>query len=57
MKILLQLGIALGFLIPPRIVKDHENVEEIGQDLRFLFYIVAGVCTVLLLCVLIGNSF
>lgn len=51
----LQLGIALGFLIPPRIVKDHEDVEQIGEDLRLLFYSVAGVCTALLLCVLLGK--
>lgn len=50
-----KLGVALGFLIPPIMVKDHEFREEIGHDLLFMFYIVAGICTFLLLTVIVGN--
>lgn len=44
---------ALGFLLPPVLVKDG-TVEEIGAGLSLMFYIVAGICTVLFLAVLIG---
>jgi hypothetical protein len=37
------------------LVKDHEVKEDIGEDLLFMFYIVAGVSTLLLLTVIIGN--
>jgi hypothetical protein len=37
------------------LVKDHEVKEAIGDDLLFMFYIVAGVSTLLLLTVIIGN--
>ncbi|KAJ9580077.1 hypothetical protein L9F63_004269 [Diploptera punctata] len=37
-----QLGIILGFFIPPMMVKDHSNVEDIGNDLRSVFYLIAG---------------
>nr|CAI5855693.1 unnamed protein product [Callosobruchus analis] len=30
------LGIALGFLLPPVIVKNHENVEDIGADINVM---------------------
>ena len=50
-----QLGVALGFLIPPLIVKDHgDNLDEIGSDLKLMFYIVAGICTGLFIAVAIG---
>ncbi|KAJ8938162.1 hypothetical protein NQ318_011927 [Aromia moschata] len=32
----MQLGSALGFLLPPMLVKNHSNVEDIGQDLYVL---------------------
>nr|CAH0105864.1 unnamed protein product [Daphnia galeata] len=46
--------VALGFFLPPILVKDHENVDDIGADLKFMFYIVAGVCTAFFLLVVIG---
>nr|CAH0103592.1 unnamed protein product [Daphnia galeata] len=48
-----QVGIALGFLIPPILVKDHEMKDDIGEDLLFMFYIVAGISTLLLLTVIV----
>jgi FLVCR family feline leukemia virus subgroup C receptor-related protein len=47
--------VALGFFLPPILVKDHENVDDIGADLKFMFYIVAGVCTAFFLLVVIGK--
>lgn len=49
-----QIGVALGFLIPPMLVHDHENPEDIGTDLRFMLYIIAGFCTALLCAVFFG---
>jgi len=42
-----QLGVALGFLLPPVLVKIHENLDETAAELSLMFYIVAGICTVL----------
>ncbi|XP_057374750.1 heme transporter FLVCR2-like [Daphnia carinata] len=47
-----QLGVALGFFLPPMMVQDHENAEDIGADLKRMFYIVAGICTAFFLLVL-----
>ncbi|XP_050074566.1 feline leukemia virus subgroup C receptor-related protein 2 [Anopheles maculipalpis] len=47
-----QLGIAVGFLVPPMLVENHDDINLIGDDLRLMFYIVAGVTTVLVVLVL-----
>ncbi|XP_052893204.1 feline leukemia virus subgroup C receptor-related protein 2 [Anopheles moucheti] len=47
-----QLGIAVGFLVPPMLVENHDDISLIGDDLRLMFYIVAGVTTVLVVLVL-----
>lgn len=36
------------------LVHDHENPEDIGTDLRFMLYIIAGFCTALLFAVFFG---
>jgi hypothetical protein len=54
--VLHQLGVALGFFLPPILVKDHKNIDDIGADLKLMFYIVAGVCTALFLVVVIGKD-
>lgn len=48
-----QLGVALGFLLPPILVKDG-TIDTIGNGLSLMFYIVAGVCTALLIAVIVG---
>ncbi|KAL6268571.1 hypothetical protein P5V15_001706 [Pogonomyrmex californicus] len=48
-----QLGVALGFLLPPIIVKNHDNINDIGNDLLRLCWVVAIVSTILLFIVLI----
>ena len=32
----IQLGCALGFLLSPIIVKNHDNIEEVGYDFKVL---------------------
>ncbi|CRK92699.1 CLUMA_CG006341, isoform A [Clunio marinus] len=46
-----QLGIAVGFLIPPMLVKNHDDLNLIGRDLLFMFYCVAGFTTILALMI------
>ena len=36
------------------LVKNHENLEDIGADLSQMSYIVAGICSALALTVLLG---
>jgi Na+/H+-translocating membrane pyrophosphatase len=49
-----QVGVALGFLIPPAVVKNHDKLDDIGQDLNTLCYGYAigptAVLVLLLLC-------
>ncbi|XP_054277209.1 uncharacterized MFS-type transporter C09D4.1-like isoform X2 [Macrosteles quadrilineatus] len=47
-----QLGVALGFVIPPMIVKNSEDLDVIGSGLSLLFYGVAILTSVLLVLIL-----
>ncbi|XP_046411146.1 feline leukemia virus subgroup C receptor-related protein 2-like isoform X1 [Neodiprion fabricii] len=40
------IGISLGYTVIPMIVKNHEKIEKIGQDLSVLFWSVAVSSTV-----------
>ncbi|XP_073958111.1 histamine transporter isoform X2 [Choristoneura fumiferana] len=42
-----QLGIALGFVLPPMLVRSQGTVEEIGADFQLMFYLVAGATSLL----------
>lgn len=44
-----QLGVAVGFLVPPLIVPNSESLEEVGQDLGTMFYAGAAYCTLLMI--------
>ncbi|XP_067004571.1 heme transporter FLVCR2 [Anabrus simplex] len=48
-----QFGIAIGFLFPPLIVKDHQDVDLITPELSLMFYLVAGFTTLLLVLIVI----
>jgi hypothetical protein len=48
-----QLGIAVGFLLPPILVKNHAELDLIGNDLQFMFYSVAGFTTILVILVVL----
>ena len=50
-----QVGVAIGFLVPPVIVTDSGIVEDIGRDLSHMFYGTAGVTTALFLLCLVGK--
>ncbi|XP_012062861.1 PREDICTED: feline leukemia virus subgroup C receptor-related protein 2-like [Atta cephalotes] len=41
-----QLGVALSFLLGPIIVKNHNNLDDIGKDLSRLCWMIAIVCTI-----------
>lgn len=51
-----QLGIAIGFLLPPMIVRNHEDPALIGYDLQKLFFASAGVNAIIFLLVLAGKN-
>ncbi|XP_045524354.1 uncharacterized MFS-type transporter C09D4.1-like isoform X1 [Pieris brassicae] len=48
-----QLGTAVGFLITPMIVQAQGSMEQIGEDFKFLFYLVAGFTTLLLVLIIL----
>ncbi|XP_068144828.1 heme transporter FLVCR2 [Drosophila tropicalis] len=43
-----QLGVAIGFVLPPMLVPNSEDPETVGKDLKMMFYMVAGLTSVLL---------
>ncbi|KAK1804833.1 hypothetical protein P4O66_003672 [Electrophorus voltai] len=47
-----QLGIAIGFLVPPILVPNVEDMDELANHIRVMFYITAGVSTVLFILVI-----
>lgn len=51
-----QLGIALGFLVPPMLVPNVEDINELTQHIRVMLYISAGVATALFVLVIIGKT-
>ncbi|XP_063401985.1 heme transporter FLVCR2-like isoform X2 [Mytilus trossulus] len=48
-----QIGAAVGFLLPPLLVKYSPDIDLVSSQLYTLFYIGAGVTTVLFLLVLV----
>ncbi|XP_037068044.1 feline leukemia virus subgroup C receptor-related protein 1-like isoform X1 [Pollicipes pollicipes] len=46
-----QLGCALGFLVPPSIVKNRANLDDITHDLSIMFYGQAAITTALFLTI------
>ena len=48
-----QLGVAIGFLLPTMMVRKHENMDNIAQDLSVMYYSVAGFTTVLLVLIIL----
>lgn len=49
----LQLGVALGFLLPPLIVQNHDDLELVGRDFKLMFYMIAGFTTLLVTLVVL----
>ena len=52
---LLQIGCALGFLIPPEIVPDDPDINVVDHRLKIMIFSTAGVCTFLFILVLLGK--
>jgi len=46
---------AIGFLVPPILVPNVEDMDELAQHIRFMFYITAGAATLLFLLVVCGK--
>ncbi|XP_062824393.1 heme transporter FLVCR2 isoform X1 [Anolis carolinensis] len=46
-----QLGIAVGFLLPPVLVPNSDEREELGYHIRIMFFMTAGVATLLFILV------
>ncbi|XP_011926292.1 PREDICTED: feline leukemia virus subgroup C receptor-related protein 2 isoform X2 [Cercocebus atys] len=50
-----QLGIAIGFLVPPVLVPNVEDRDKLAYHISIMFYIIGGVATLLLILVFIGS--
>ncbi|XP_068609662.1 heme transporter FLVCR2 [Brachionichthys hirsutus] len=46
-----ELGIAIGFLVPPILVPNVDDMDELAHHISIMFYITAGVATVLFILV------
>lgn len=53
----LQLGIAIGFVVPSILVGNHEDINKMGDDLQLLNYLVAGLSTAILMVVVLCKLF
>jgi hypothetical protein len=51
-----KVGIAIGFLLPPILVPNVDDVEELAYHISVMFYITAGVATLIFVLVVIGKS-
>lgn len=52
----LQLGVAIGFLVPPILVPNVDDKSELAHHIRIMFYITAGVATLLFILVIFGKT-
>ena len=50
-----QLGVALGFFLPPIIVPDSEDLDEIAMGLRILFISSGVICSIVAVLIFIGE--
>ncbi|KAJ8290457.1 hypothetical protein GJAV_G00013100 [Gymnothorax javanicus] len=48
-----QLGIAIGFLVPPILVPNIEDKEQLSHHISIMFYMTAGVATLIFILVVI----
>uniref|UniRef100_A0A3P8RMC3 FLVCR choline and putative heme transporter 2 n=1 Tax=Amphiprion percula TaxID=161767 RepID=A0A3P8RMC3_AMPPE len=48
-----QMGIAIGFLVPPILVPNVDDMTELAYHIRIMFYISAGVATFIFVLVII----
>lgn len=50
-----QMGCAIGFLLPPILVPNVEDMDELAKHVKTMFYITAGVATFLFILVIFGK--
>jgi len=55
-RVFFQLGIAIGFLVPPILVPNVDDLDTLASNIRVMFYITAGVATFLFVLVVFGKS-
>lgn len=55
MFISIQLGVAIGFLVPPILVPNVADRDELARHISTMFYITAGVATFLFILVVFGK--
>ncbi|KAK3563779.1 hypothetical protein QTP86_034504 [Hemibagrus guttatus] len=48
-----QLGIAIGFLVPPILVPNVDDMDKLAHHISIMFYITAGVATLIFILVVI----
>ncbi|XP_028850097.1 choline/ethanolamine transporter flvcr2a isoform X4 [Denticeps clupeoides] len=53
-EIFQKLGIAIGFLVPPILVPNVDDMDELGHHISIMFYITAAVATLLFLLVVVA---
>ncbi|KAM4712850.1 choline/ethanolamine transporter flvcr2b isoform 2-T2 [Anableps anableps] len=49
-----QLGCAIGFFLPPILVPNVDDMDELANHIKTMFYITAGVATFLFILVIFG---
>ncbi|KAJ8668358.1 hypothetical protein QAD02_010021 [Eretmocerus hayati] len=48
-----QLGVSIWFLLPPIIVKNHDDIKLIGHDLLFMFWIFAIASSIIFVLIIV----
>lgn len=48
-----QLGVAIGFLLPPIMVKNNDDKDLVGKDLQVMFSTMVGITTALSIATII----
>lgn len=56
LSILFQLGIAIGFLVPPVLVPNIDDMDKLAYHISIMFYITAGVASLLFILVVTGKT-
>ncbi|XP_046583306.1 feline leukemia virus subgroup C receptor-related protein 2-like isoform X4 [Haliotis rubra] len=49
-----QVGAAVGFLLPPVLVPNSPDLDQVGWDISIMMYVTAGVTTAIFIAILIG---
>ena len=50
------MGIAIGFLVPPILVPNVDDMDDLAYHISIMFYITAGMATVIFILVVFSKS-